>query len=57
MIVGNEMENSYVEQCIGKKDPLAKVLRLLILQSLAVGIKTKQYEFLKTEIVQVLSFF
>jgi hypothetical protein len=47
----------YIEDCIGKQEPLVKVLRLLCLYSLTNnGIKPKQFEFYKREILQSYGF-
>lgn len=54
-LAGMEITDDYLEDCIDKKEPLLKVLRLLCLQSLTNnGIKAKQLEYLKREILQVL---
>ncbi|KAH3762398.1 vacuolar protein sorting-associated protein 33A [Pelomyxa schiedti] len=57
LIVGNDTENTFLENCIGRQEPLPKILRLLVLQSITLGgFKPKVYEFLKTEIVQTYGF-
>lgn len=42
----------FIEECINKQDSILKVLRLLILQSLTVGIKEKAFHFFRKEILQ-----
>eukprot|EP00455_Lapot_gusevi_P054621 TRINITY_DN8788_c0_g2_i3.p1 TRINITY_DN8788_c0_g2~~TRINITY_DN8788_c0_g2_i3.p1 ORF type:complete len:576 (+),score=176.77 TRINITY_DN8788_c0_g2_i3:83-1729(+) len=47
----------YVEECISKREPLPRVLRLLALLSLTNnGIKAKKYDYLKHEILQTYGF-
>eukprot|EP01133_Synstelium_polycarpum_P004080 gene4080-4752_t len=51
--VNGEAVERYLEECIHKKDPWFKILRLLSLYSLTQnGLKPKQLEFFKREIVQ-----
>lgn len=58
LLAGVELSNEYIEECINKQEPLVKVLRLLCLQSVTnSGIKPKQLEFWKREIIQVVEFF
>lgn len=46
--------DDHIEECINKQEPLVKVLRLLCLSSLVNnGLKPKQLEFFKREILQV----
>lgn len=46
--------NTYIEDCIAKKDPLIKILRLVCLQSVCnTGLKQKVLDYYKKEIVQV----
>eukprot|EP01112_Ceratiomyxa_fruticulosa_P014948 TRINITY_DN4340_c0_g6_i1.p1 TRINITY_DN4340_c0_g6~~TRINITY_DN4340_c0_g6_i1.p1 ORF type:complete len:617 (-),score=127.38 TRINITY_DN4340_c0_g6_i1:93-1943(-) len=59
LVAGAETETSaeYIEECINKKDPLTKVLRLLILLCCTQnGLKPKQLEFFKREILQTYGF-
>ncbi|MEE6504019.1 hypothetical protein FKM82_005048 [Ascaphus truei] len=45
--------NTYVEDCIAKKDPLIKILRLVCLQSVCnTGLKQKVLDYYKKEILQ-----
>ncbi|XP_045171518.1 vacuolar protein sorting-associated protein 33A-like isoform X2 [Mercenaria mercenaria] len=45
--------NTYIEDCIGRREPLLKVLRLLCIQSFCNnGLKPKVLEYYKREIVQ-----
>eukprot|EP01102_Stenamoeba_stenopodia_P011988 TRINITY_DN372_c0_g1_i1.p1 TRINITY_DN372_c0_g1~~TRINITY_DN372_c0_g1_i1.p1 ORF type:complete len:619 (+),score=176.59 TRINITY_DN372_c0_g1_i1:181-2037(+) len=54
---GPEVSSEYIEECISRQEPLVKVLRLLILQSLTNnGLKTKDLEFFKREIIQSYGF-
>jgi hypothetical protein len=54
LLAGNDIGTDYLEECINKQDPIEKILRLLCLTSVTNnGIKQKQYEFLKREIIQV----
>jgi hypothetical protein len=47
----------YIEECMNRQEPLHKVLRLLCLVSLTQnGIKAKQFEFFRKEILQVCLF-
>ncbi|XP_052224605.1 vacuolar protein sorting-associated protein 33A-like isoform X2 [Dreissena polymorpha] len=49
--------NPYIEDCIGRKEPLVKILRLLCIQSFCNnGLKPKVLEFYKREIVQTYGF-
>jgi len=59
LLAGVDVESSseYLEDCINRQDPLSKVLRLLCLQSLTNnGLKPKQYEFFKREILQTYGY-
>eukprot|EP01103_Thecamoeba_quadrilineata_P002908 TRINITY_DN12756_c0_g1_i1.p1 TRINITY_DN12756_c0_g1~~TRINITY_DN12756_c0_g1_i1.p1 ORF type:complete len:645 (-),score=157.59 TRINITY_DN12756_c0_g1_i1:935-2845(-) len=52
-----ELSSEYIEEAIYRQEPLVKVLRLLILQSVTnSGIKPKTLEFLKREIVQTYGY-
>jgi len=52
-----DASQNYIEECINKKEPLVKVLRLLMLFSLTSGgVKPKQLEFFKREIIQTYGF-
>jgi hypothetical protein len=47
----------YIEECINKKEPIVKILRLFILLNLTSnGLKTKQLEFFKREILQTYGY-
>ncbi|KAM9994732.1 hypothetical protein ACTFIY_000926 [Dictyostelium cf. discoideum] len=51
--VNLEVAERFIEDCINKKEPIHKVLRLLILYSSTHnGIKPKQLEFFKREVIQ-----
>jgi len=59
LLAGTDPDSSsnYVEECINKKEPFVKVLRMLVLLSLTCGgIKLKQLELLKREILQTYGF-
>jgi len=57
LLAGFDPYNEYIEDCINKKEPLVKVLRLLCLQSLTCGgIKQKQYEIFTRAILQGYGF-
>ncbi|KAE8635138.1 hypothetical protein XENTR_v10002524 [Xenopus tropicalis] len=46
--------NPYIEDCIAKKDPIIKILRLVCLQSVCnTGLKQKVLDYYKREILQV----
>lgn len=47
----------YIEECIYKKDPITKILRLLMIASIINnGIPPKKYTFFRNEIVQTYGF-
>eukprot|EP01028_Stygiella_incarcerata_P000405 TRINITY_DN1047_c0_g1_i3.p1 TRINITY_DN1047_c0_g1~~TRINITY_DN1047_c0_g1_i3.p1 ORF type:complete len:552 (-),score=149.97 TRINITY_DN1047_c0_g1_i3:81-1736(-) len=47
----------YIEECMNRQEPLHKVLRLLCLASLTQnGLKTKQFEFFRKEILQTYGY-
>ncbi|MEE6504018.1 hypothetical protein FKM82_005048 [Ascaphus truei] len=49
--------NTYVEDCIAKKDPLIKILRLVCLQSVCnTGLKQKVLDYYKKEILQTYGY-
>nr|XP_002737715.1 PREDICTED: vacuolar protein sorting-associated protein 33A [Saccoglossus kowalevskii] len=49
--------NSYIEDCISRKEPLIKVIRLICMQSITNnGFKPKVLEFYKREIIQTYGF-
>ncbi|KAK5579940.1 hypothetical protein RB653_009629 [Dictyostelium firmibasis] len=51
--VNLEVAERFIEDCINKKEPIHKVLRLLILYSSTHnGIKPKQLDFFKREVIQ-----
>jgi hypothetical protein len=50
--VNTNQDVAYLEECIYKKEPLSKVLRLFIVVHLTVGLNPKQFEFIKNEIYQ-----
>ncbi len=53
LLAGIDPMNDYIEDGIGKSEPILKILRLLCLQSLTCGgIKPKQLEHFKREIIQ-----
>lgn len=59
LLAGTDPDASanYIEECINKKEPLVKVLRLLVLLSNTCGgVKVKQLEFFKREILQTYGF-
>eukprot|EP01117_Protostelium_nocturnum_P018631 TRINITY_DN7835_c0_g2_i5.p1 TRINITY_DN7835_c0_g2~~TRINITY_DN7835_c0_g2_i5.p1 ORF type:complete len:478 (-),score=128.99 TRINITY_DN7835_c0_g2_i5:569-2002(-) len=57
LISQGESVDEYIEECINRQESLVKVLRLLCLSSLVNnGIKQKQFEFFKREIIQVSVF-
>mmetsp|Transcript_14721 Transcript_14721/g.37457 ORF Transcript_14721/g.37457 Transcript_14721/m.37457 type:complete len:683 (-) Transcript_14721:54-2102(-) len=57
VLLGDEYADEYIEDCISKKDPLLKVLRLLCLQSLTKGgFKPKQLDFFRREILQTYGY-
>jgi len=57
LLAGQDLSNDYIEECINRQEPLVKVLRLLCLQSLTNGgLKHKQFEFFKKEILQTYGF-
>lgn len=51
-LAGVDDETEFLEECINKKEPLTKVLRLLSLYSLTVGLNQKKYDFFRREIIQ-----
>lgn len=54
LISQGDSVDEYIEECINKQEPLVKILRLLCLSSLVNnGLKVKQLEFWKRELVQV----
>jgi len=56
-LAGLEANMDYLEELINKQEPIEKVLRLMVLLSLTNGgIKQKNYEFFKREIVQTYGF-
>eukprot|EP00027_Filamoeba_sp_ATCC50430_P001749 CAMPEP_0168556906 /NCGR_PEP_ID=MMETSP0413-20121227/9136_1 /TAXON_ID=136452 /ORGANISM="Filamoeba nolandi, Strain NC-AS-23-1" /LENGTH=618 /DNA_ID=CAMNT_0008587891 /DNA_START=132 /DNA_END=1984 /DNA_ORIENTATION=+ len=57
MLAGVDGSQDYIEDCIAKRDPLVKVLRLLaLLSQTSGGIKQKQLEFFKREILQTYGY-
>ncbi|KAM4050273.1 uncharacterized protein ACNLHF_015065 isoform 2-T2 [Anomaloglossus baeobatrachus] len=49
--------NPYIEDCIAKKDPLIKILRLVCLQSVCnTGLKQKVLDFYKKEVIQTYGY-
>jgi len=57
LLAGVDANDEYLEDCIGKRDPLLRVLRALCLQSLTHnGIKAKQLEYYKREILQTYGY-
>ena len=53
LVSGNGSALPYIEECINKMDPILKVLRLLVLQSLTNhGLKLKSFQFFRREILQ-----
>ncbi|KAM4707633.1 vacuolar protein sorting-associated protein 33A [Discoglossus pictus] len=49
--------NTYIEDCIAKKDPLIKILRLVCLQSVCnTGLKQKVLDYYKKEILQTYGY-
>ncbi|XP_038056680.1 vacuolar protein sorting-associated protein 33A-like [Patiria miniata] len=55
--VDTDKVNNYIEECIAKREPLIKVLRLLCMQSVTNnGFKPKIYDFYKREITQTYGF-
>jgi len=58
-LAGTDFDNcvEYLEECINRKEPLVKVLRFLTLLTLTnSGLKPKQLEFFKREILQTYGF-
>ncbi|XP_072028942.1 vacuolar protein sorting-associated protein 33A-like [Amphiura filiformis] len=52
-----EKPNGYLEDCIARKDPLIKVLRLMCMQSVTNnGLKQKVYDYYRREILQTYGF-
>eukprot|EP01116_Phalansterium_solitarium_P008766 TRINITY_DN22737_c0_g1_i1.p1 TRINITY_DN22737_c0_g1~~TRINITY_DN22737_c0_g1_i1.p1 ORF type:complete len:656 (-),score=304.25 TRINITY_DN22737_c0_g1_i1:111-2078(-) len=57
LYLGVNTTNDYIEQCINKKEPLLKVMRLLCLQSLTNGgFKPAQFDFFKRELIQTYGY-
>jgi len=59
LLAGSDVEvsESYIEDCIGRQEPLVKVLRLLCLYSLTVGgVKDKQYQHFANELIQTYGY-
>jgi len=59
LLAGTDVDGAveYLEECINRKEPLVKVLRLLILLCTTnSGLKIKQLEFLKRELLQTYGF-
>ncbi|CAJ0628002.1 1428_t:CDS:10 [Entrophospora sp. SA101] len=59
LVAGNDInsQNEYIEEMINRQVPLVQVLRLLCLQSLVNnGLKQKNFEFFKKEILQTYGF-
>lgn len=58
VLMGNlDASYKYLEECIDRQDSLMKVLRLLVLLSQAGGgIRAKQYDYLRKEIVESFGF-
>jgi len=59
LLAGVDVETSvnYIEESIAKHDPLMQVLRMVALYSLTNGgMKSKQFEFIKREILQTYGF-
>eukprot|EP00026_Physarum_polycephalum_P005659 Phypoly_transcript_05694.p1 GENE.Phypoly_transcript_05694~~Phypoly_transcript_05694.p1 ORF type:complete len:610 (+),score=111.39 Phypoly_transcript_05694:24-1832(+) len=59
LLAGTDFDNcvEHLEECINRKEPLVKVLRLLTLLTLTnSGLKPKQLEFFKREILQTYGF-
>jgi hypothetical protein len=55
--LGTDKSNSYIEDCIARRESLVKVLRLMCIQSFCNnGLKPKILEFYKHEIVQTYGF-
>jgi len=55
--IDTDSSNDYIEESINKQDPIVKILRLLCLQSLTNnGLKPKQFEFFKREILQTYGY-
>ena len=56
-MAGASADLTYVETAIAKRSPLLKVLRLLCLYSLTNnGLKAKQFDFFRREILQTYGF-
>ncbi|KAL6073863.1 Vacuolar protein-sorting-associated protein 33, variant 2 [Balamuthia mandrillaris] len=56
LLAGLDDSLDYIEECIDKKEPFLKVLRLLVLQCLTNGIKAKQFEYIKNEVLQTYGY-
>uniref|UniRef100_A0A3B3QQ14 VPS33A core subunit of CORVET and HOPS complexes n=1 Tax=Paramormyrops kingsleyae TaxID=1676925 RepID=A0A3B3QQ14_9TELE len=55
--VDTDKANTYIEDCIARKDPLIKILRLVCMQSVCNnGLKQKVLDFYKREILQTYGF-
>ncbi|XP_072163867.1 vacuolar protein sorting-associated protein 33A-like [Diadema setosum] len=55
--IDTDKVNAYIEDCIARKEPLIKVLRLLCMQSVTNnGFKPKVYDFYRREILQTYGY-
>ena len=53
LLAGIAESDQYIEECINKKEPIQKVLRLLVMRSLTMGgFNSRRFEFFRNEIVQ-----
>lgn len=56
--VGTDKISPFIEECIFRKQPLVRVLRLICLQCMTNnGLKPKILDYYKREIIQVLHLF
>lgn len=57
-LIEADKQNAFIEDCICRKEPLTKILRLICLQSqVNNGLKGKVLDFYKREIVQTYGFY
>jgi hypothetical protein len=57
LLAGSEGNPEFIDDCLGRQDPIISVLRLMCLQSLTNGgLKAKQLEHFKREILQTYGY-
>lgn len=55
--IDTDKVNSYIEDCIARKEPLVKVLRLLCMQSVTNnGLKPKVFDYYRKEVLQTYGY-